>query len=362
MTPALFDRFPALTRKVSVFPLLSGATPVRPLTELGKLLGIDSLWVKRDDACSPLYGGNKVRKLEFLLAEALELGHTEVMTFGFAGSNHCTATAVCAKAAGLKCHSILSPQENALYVRRNLLMGLWMGAELHPVPLEELDSYADSLAARRFCATGKVPYRIPAGGSSPTGVIGLVSAAFELAGQVHEGLLPEPDLLFVPMGTAGTAAGLQIGLRAADLKTQVVAVGVVDPSYMNAEKLNDLLCRTVGRLRVLDPAFPDAACAEPAVVIDFDSFGGAYAHITAEVREAMELMQATEGIRLEGTYTGKAVAALVRWARAGELSGKKVLYWYTLNSVPYPEEAMMADYHKLPKEFHWFFESAAQDD
>jgi D-cysteine desulfhydrase len=223
---------------------------------------------------------------------------------------------------------------------------------------------ADSGAycVEQLARTGRAPYVIPAGGSSPVGVAAFVAAAFELAHQITAGELPEPDLIYVPMGTAGTAAGLVVGLRAAGLVTRVRAATVVDPDYMNGDKLCELANATAELLQSLDAGFPLVRITIGDFDADREYFGGAYAHITDEAREAIALGLSDESLPLEGTYTGKAFAAMIGHVRAGHLKGRTVLYWHTLNSVAHPAEALAGDYHNLPEPFHAYFTGTAQDE
>ncbi len=358
----LYSRYPALANSLPRFPLLSGPTPVRPMYQLMDRLGHPSLFVKTDSLCSPVWGGNKVRKLEFLLGDALARDCREVITFGFAGSNHCTATAVCASAAGLGCTSFLSEQENAQYVRKNLLTGFHAGAKLVHTSLETMQQDSERYVADQLRRTDSSPYVVPAGGSSPIGVCAFVAAAFELAGQIAAGELHEPDYLFVPMGTAGTAAGLVVGLRAAGLATRVVAVSVVDPDYMNGEKLCQIANSTAELLRTLDPTFPNFRVSAGDFMEETGFFGGGYAHITEEAAEAIQLGMEDESLPLEGTYTGKAFAAMISYAREGHLHDRLGLYWHTLNAVAHPAEAQNADFRNLPDPFHRYFTEPAQDE
>ena len=127
----LFEHYHLLAHKLPYVSLGEFPTPVQKLNQLGRQLGLDNLFIKRDDLSGKVYGGNKIRKLEFLLGDALRIGAKEVLTFGSAGSNHALATAIYARQLGLKSISMLVPQPNAHYVRRNLLMSYHCGAELH---------------------------------------------------------------------------------------------------------------------------------------------------------------------------------------------------------------------------------------
>jgi D-cysteine desulfhydrase len=184
----LFKTYPQLEARLPYISLGEFPTPVQKLERLGAELGISQLYMKRDDLSGKVYGGNKPRKLEFILGKALRSGAREVIAFGGAGSNHALATAIYSQQLGVKSISILALQPNAHYVRRNLLMSYKCGAELHlcgaelhsPIfmPLVYLATTYQLLMHK--LRTGHLPQIIPPGGSSPLGAIGFVNAAFEL--------------------------------------------------------------------------------------------------------------------------------------------------------------------------------------
>ena len=357
----LFEHFPILKEKIPYVSLADLPTPVERLERLGRDLEVDRIYVKRDDRSGKVYGGNKIRKQEFLLGRALRDGVKEVMTFGFAGSNHALATAIMARRVGLRCISMLLRQPNASYVRRNLLMGYLSGAELH----QRRGRKALSVAAiyqllRHKLKYGRLPQLIPPGGSSVMGTLGFVNAAFELKEQIEKGLLPEPDSIYVAMGTTGTSVGLMVGLRAAKLKTKVVPVRVVEEKFMPAKKMSVHFNKTSAYLRSLDPTFPELHCSEEDLGIENGFLGEGYARFTKEGMEAVSLMRELEGIGLEGTYTGKTLAALISAARRGDFDNKTTLFWNTFNSRDFSEEISTADYHDLPECFHSYFEKDVQ--
>lgn len=176
----LFEQYPLLKEKIPYVQLGEVPTPIKHLRNLGKEIGTDYLYLKHDGLSSSIYGGNKIRKLEFLIGDALHKGVKEVLTFGFAGSNHSLATAVYAQKLGLKSVSILLAQPNAQYVRRNLLLSHVCGAEIHHFK-NEMAAYIPTtiIFLRKKIKQGKFPYIIGPGGSSPLGTIGYVNAGFE---------------------------------------------------------------------------------------------------------------------------------------------------------------------------------------
>lgn len=358
---ALFESYPVLARELPHVPLAELPTPVDRADELGRKLGVTDLYIKRDDLSGRQYGGNKIRKLEFLLADARKKGARGVMTFGCAGSNHATATAFYAKKLGLRSISMLLPQPNAYSVRKNLLLSFASGAELHHYESSTQVSLGVRIQSTRHrLLYGGAPYIIPAGGSSPLGVVGYVNAAFELHRQIREGRIPEPDLIYAAAGTTGTVAGLILGLRVLGLKTAVVPVRVTGEKFVNTERILELLREAGQLLHAADASFPETTFQESDVSIRHDFYGEQYALYTNESVEAVRLAGEAQGITLEGTYTGKAFAAMAHDAREGRLKGKTVLFWNTYNSRDFSELIKDIDYHRLPRTFHRYFEEDVQ--
>jgi len=363
---ALFEKYPGLGDRLPYVALGDFPTPVQRLERLEETLPagnqpLPALYVKRDDLSGKPYGGNKVRKLEFLLGQALGEGRKSVMTFGAAGSNHALATAIYARQLGLQSISMLVPQPNAHSVRRNLLMSLRVKAELHHrggmaalVPASLIQLF------RHAIEDGKLPQIIPPGGSSPMGMIGFVSAGLELKQQIDAGELPAPDCVYAASGTMGTVVGLLLGLKAAGLATRVVAVRVTDPKFTSMRKARRLFKATDKILHKADPAFPMIPFPQADFELRHDYYGAEYALYTPEGIKAVERMKETEGVKLEGTYTGKTLAALLGDIEDGRLCGKTVLFWNTYNSYDLQNEIEAVDYRRLPQVFYRYFEEEVQ--
>ncbi len=350
----IFDAFPELAGTVHRAALAELPTPLEIHEGSDTGLRLGRLMVKRDDLSGRAYGGNKVRKLEFLLGEALHHRARGVLTFGVAGSNHALATSIYAQICGLRSYSMLTRQSNAAYVRRNLLAGFHTGARLMP-----FDSEASAAAGARDLIRdsgqrGELVVGIPGGGSSSVGCLGFVNAGLELGAQIRALGLPEPDQMYLALGTVGTASGLLLGLRLAGLATRMVAVRVVREDVARPERLAGLMRdtrRLLGCADVLGDELPD---------IRHEFLGPGYARFTPEGIAAMELARRQLGLKLEGTYTGKAFAALAEDARQGRLEDQTVLFWNTYNSRPLDPAAMAADYRRLPEPFHYYFEEPLQ--
>ncbi|MDZ4169288.1 MAG: pyridoxal-phosphate dependent enzyme [Coriobacteriia bacterium] len=307
-------------------------TPLEPL-ELDTRARM--LRVKRDDASARAYGGNKARKLELLLGEALAQKRRAVITFGAYGSNHALATAVHASAAGIEPHVVLSPQAPGPFAARTLRAHAGLGTHIHAI--EGWDGSREAVRVRRELAErdGVEPYVIPMGGTNALGAIAYVNAALELAAQAQatgEGL---PDRVYLAGGTIGTAIGLAIGFSLLEAPTRVEAVRVTPGEVCNLESARTLTIATVDRLRSLDSGMPDVAFEDLRFALREEFFEPGYGVPTTQSVEAVRV--ATEaGIPAETTYTGKALAALLADSVSGALDDADVLFWDTYNSSPLP--------------------------
>ena len=328
---ALFSAFPALADRVPFSPL--GRFPTRVHRLSGVLPPAVDLWVKRDDESGTAYGGNKVRKLEFLVADAVARKKSRLITMGGFGSHHVLATAVYGRAAGLEVDAVVFPQPITEHVKETVLAAASTGLTYHPVAgIPSVGPRVLALRARR----GSV--WIAAGGSSPVGSLGYVAAGLELAAQIAAGECPIPDVIYVALGSCGTAAGLLVGLRAAGITSRLVAVQVVDRVVCNRGATLRLAARTRRLIeKKLEKRLPieSGASGKPGIgdfIVDPRFFGGAYGLATDEATSAVAAAAAS-GLPLETTYTGKTFAALLADAQAGLLDGKRVLFFDTYSSV-----------------------------
>ncbi|HEY0301600.1 MAG TPA: pyridoxal-phosphate dependent enzyme [Rhizomicrobium sp.] len=352
---SLLRRYPALAA-LPRHALTTLPTPVAPLAQLAARAGVEALWMKRDDMTSSLYGGNKPRKLEWLLGAALARGRRAVITFGGIGTHHGLATAICARDAGLHTVLVLMPQPVTEHVRLCLRMHCAAGAEMH------LAGGVGGIVAQSLarCARGLLAGEplaiIPTGGTSALGAIGYVNAAFELADQVHAGALPEPAAIIVPLGSGGTVAGLALGCRLAGLRSQVIGVLVTDILPPSARRLANLANAGLRRLRRIDASLPATPITGADITIERGFLGPGYGSVTAAGLTAKELLADSEGVELETTYTAKALAALLDLAQRPQWRGKPLLFWNTYSSVD-PRAALppLPDWSALPPAFHHFF-------
>jgi len=256
---------------------------------------------------------------------------------------------------------MLVNQPYAHYVRGNLLTGHYCGAELHQqrkILFLGLGSIYEVL--RHKLKYGQFPHVIPVGGSSPLGVIGYVNAAFELKEQILAGEVPEPDRIYVALGSAGTAVGLALGLKAGELKSRVISVRVAREKWANVRRMVKLFHETNSMLCSSDSSFPKIEFSEKDVDIRHDFLGQGYALFTEEGMEAVTRAENREKIKLDGTYTGKAFAALIDDVEKRDLKDKVMLFWNTYNSRDLSRFINAVDYRKLPRCFHRYFEEEVQ--
>jgi D-cysteine desulfhydrase len=358
--PHLFRAHPALADPLPHVALVERPTPVERLSVLERETGAHGLYVKRDDLSARRYGGNKTRKLEFLLAAARASGATDVLTFGAAGSNHALATAIYARALGLRSISMLIPEVNARAVRRNLLAAWQAGAELHHYPDEaRLKAALRYQLERHEAQSARTPHVIAGGGSSPLGVIGFVDAAFELRAQIDAGLLPPPGRIYVALGTTGTAAGLRLGLDAAGLRARLICIRVVHPDIGSMARLALLYRQAAAVLSDKDPGFPRTTLDPASIVMRHEYYGGRYALYTPAGMAAVARAREAEGLELDGTYTGKAFAAFLDDATAAP-DAEPALFWHTWSTRPLDADVANVDYRALPRAFHRYFEEEVQ--
>ncbi len=326
----LFRAFPALERALPRAPFIRSPTPVEPLALDGAAVG--TLFVKRDDRSCPLYGGNKPRKLEFLLGRARDQGAKTLVTTGGLGTNHGLAMTILARSIGLGSVLVLVDQPLTPAVRETLRLQRAFGAR--QIAARNVPGAALHVLWALANATlhGQRPQLVPTGGSSALGNVGFVSAGLELAEQIRAGLLPEPATIFVPVGTGGTMAGLWLGLRLAGLATRVVGVVVTDILPPSPSRLARAARATLRLLRRADPSVRGVEIRASDFPLVRDQLGAGYGAPTAAAQDAVAAAERL-GLRLETTYTGKALAAL-RDALAGpDQPAAPVLFWNTYNGV-----------------------------
>lgn len=346
MSDFLSATYPALGQHLKKLQLAELPTPVEH-AEFDTSGGLRCVAVKRDDITSAHYGGNKIRKLEYIFRRALDRGAKRVATFGAAGSNHALATAVLAKRVGLECTCFLGHQKCTPKVPIALNMHRLLGTEI-----VRYGGSVDQLALFRKYLQNRDTWVVPLGGSSWLGAVGFVSAGLELAQQVRDGELPCPDRIYIATGTMGSTAGLALGLAAAGLPTKVHAVCVVDERFGNPVMLDRLICKTALMLHRLDPSFDPGMAKKAKLVWRGEFLAGGYAVVDERISDAVEFARDDLSLDLETTYTGKAMAAMLNDLQQPDYNGEQYLFWNTHNSRELPVTAEMPEsLDNIPEEF-----------
>ncbi len=320
MSSLLLDRFPQLG--LPHVPLRPGFSPVRRVAGLP-----GEVWVKDDGPVGTVYGGNKVRKLEWALADAQARGCSWVLSAGALATNHGLATALYGRELGLRTALVLIDQPLDAYASRGYARLRASGAVLYRArTLRRAYAVAPYVYLRHMGR--RPPYFLTVGGSSPRGMLGFVEAGLELGVQVDKGELPEPSLIVLPVGSGGCAAGLLLGLRLAGLRTTVHGVLVNDATRVDVDVVLQMAERTRALLGRRGARVPRPLRADLA--LDTRWLGGGYGYATAAGAAATERL-AEHDVASEPVYTAKAAAALLDLAP--KVDGP-VLYWQTHNTMP----------------------------
>ncbi len=307
--------------KVGSFPLGHFPTPVERLETLST--PHCDLWVKRDDLTHAIYGGNKVRKLERVLASATAAGVTRIVTVGAAGSHHVLATTYFGSRVGIAVEAVLVPQPRTSHVVDVLRADIALGLRAFAARSWARAPFA---VARRVAAGARF---VTVGGSSLDGAMGYVDAAYELGGQVRSGAMPEPDLCVVALGSGGTAAGLAAGFLAQGMKTRVVAVCVSQPIALLRMMAYGLAWGCARRAGVR----AKLGALRYRIAINPHFLGRGYGYATPQ-GEAATRDAAFACLALDQTYTAKAFACALATVRSEPPRARCVLYWHTLSSAP----------------------------
>jgi D-cysteine desulfhydrase family pyridoxal phosphate-dependent enzyme len=301
-------------------------TPIDPLPNLAAHLGGPELFIKRDDQTGLAMGGNKTRKLEFLIAQALVAEADTIITAGSMQSNHARQTAAAAARYGLGCHLVLRTPDGAPPRNQsgNILLSSLLGATLHWT--DEHSPYTETMerVKRALLDAGRQPYIIPYGGSNPYGIMGYVAAMREFKAQARG--LEIFDTHVFATSSGGTQAGMILGAHMANLDetTRILGISVDATAGELAPRVAELANGAAERLGMdwrLDPY---------TVLINDDYISAGYAVVGEPEREAIRLMAQHEGILLDPVYTGRAFAGLIDLIRRGELTkDQRVLFWHT---------------------------------
>ena len=316
----IFEQYPGL---VSGFPYLRLANLPTPLNHQPALSG--NLWVKNDSTTSALYGGNKVRKLEFILPRVKQRGKQHVVTFGGTGTNHGLATALFCRELGLRCTVLLFDQHESATSRSNYTALQASGAEL--IHCGSVFRTALSFYLLQKLRHPKA-YFLFAGGSNVEGCLAFVNAAFELKQQCDETGTPYPDTILVATGSTGSCAGLTLGCHLAGIQTKVIGVRTAEARLgpiptCTTGTIRSLMKKTLKEMRRYQS---DLTKRVPQAYLLDSYFGTGYGAQTQAGNAATERF-AEHGIRLEQTYTAKAAAAALDYA--AKHPHRRTLYWHT---------------------------------
>lgn len=320
-------------------------TPLEPMDRLSEMLGGPRLWVKRDDCTGLSSGGNKTRKLEFLMADALEKGADTIITQGATQSNHARQTAAAAAKLGMACHILLEDRTGS-NDPNYILNGNVLLDRLHGASVSKRPDGADMNAEMDACAAemkkdGKSPYIIPGGGSNPIGALGYVNCARELSEQAANAGL-KIDALVHATGSSGTQAGLVAGLAALDSNIHLLGIGVRAPQDKQEGMVHDLAVRTAEFMST------GTQIVRNTVRANCDYVGPGYGLPTEGMIDALKLLARTEGLLFDPVYSGKGLDGLIDQIRKGYFDGMdNVVFLHTGGSAAlfgYPETFELPGY------------------
>lgn len=311
--------------KLPRFSLAKLPTPLDELRNLSRELGGPRLLVKRDDLTGLATGGNKTRKLEFLIAEAVAQSCDSVITAGGPQSNHCRQTAAAAAIAGMECHLVLGGEPQPL-IGNSLLDGL-LGAEIHWTPRPQRNARIGSLA-EELRSAGRRPYPIPIGGSTPLGAVGYVAAMFELVEQLAARGDSVDHIVFAT-SSGGTQAGMVLGAKLVGFRGEVTAISI--DQVADTESDEKFLAEVCGIARgAAELLGVDVSLSIDDFHTNYDYLGAGYGVIGDLERDAIRLLGRTEGILVGPVYTARAAGALFDMVRRGAFrSDETVLFWHT---------------------------------
>jgi L-cysteate sulfo-lyase len=317
-------RFP----RVRLFP---APTPLERLDNLTRVLGGPEIWIKRDDCTVVATGGNKVRKLEWLIGEAKAQSATHIVTQGAVQSNHVRQTAAVARKFGMACTALLEHRvetnDRDYLDSGNMLLDRLFGCRIEYRPAgPDMNAEAEKKGAE-LRAAGEAVYVIPGGGSNTVGALGYVSCAQELMQQADE-LGLRIDRIVTATGSAGTHAGLVVGLEGINANVPVLGIGVRLPREQQEENVYRLAQATADSIGVR------GGIRREAVVANCDYVGAGYGIPTIAMGEAVRLLAQEEGILLDPVYSGKAMSGLIDLVRKGGLTkGETIVFLHTGGSV-----------------------------
>ena len=306
-------------------------TPLEPMPRLSEALGGPEIWIKRDDCTGLSTGGNKTRKLEYLMAEAQAQGADMVITQGATQSNHARQTAAAAARCGMDCHILLEDRTGYNHPNcrhnGNVLLDYLHGATMeHRAPGPDMNAEMEAVA-ERFRAKGRNVYTIPGGGSNATGALGYVNCAFEMLAQFNDQGLAVDHIVHAT-GSAGTQAGLVTGLKAMNAGIPLLGIGVRAPRPKQEENVYNLALKTAEKLGC------PGVVQRGDVVANTDYVGEGYGIPAPSTIEAIEMFARTDAILLDPVYSAKGAAGLIDLIRKGHFTkGERIVFLHTGGAI-----------------------------
>ncbi len=309
-------------------PIAYLPTPIERLERLSRHLGGPEIWIKRDDQTGLASGGNKTRKLEFLVADALAQGSDHLVTTGAPQSNHCRQTAAAAARFGLGCSLVLRGRKPEA-TTGNLLLDHLLGAHVYWNDGRDCNEAIAAVQAE-LRSLGRRPYFIPLGGSNVIGATGYVLAMGELMGQLEAERL-NVDFIVFASSSGGTQAGISLGAHVYGYGGTVLGISVDHPADALRTQVAALTTATAAHLGL------DGISVAERIAVNDDYLGEGYAHVGEPEREAIRLVAQLEGILLDPVYTGRAMGGLIDLIRWGAFThSQRVLFWHTGGTAALP--------------------------
>jgi len=348
-SPLLFEAFPSLINRIPWIPLAHVPTAVEPCDAVASYLGRTGIFMKREDLISPLYGGNKVRRYEFVFADAKARGATRIVTSGAIATTQATATALFGRAMGYDVCVVLYKWGALTHFARDTVLNL-VGADVE-LYYHTFPPAAFARCWREMRKPGS--YFIMPGASFPLANIGYVDAMLELGRQVERGEAPRPDVMVVSSGASGTLSALALGAARLGWDTEVVGVRIVGPYVTNRFNIDKIIRYTDRFLAERDPRWTPVADK-----VNYSLYtrvlGRGYGYPTPAAIEGTAIVKTLTGALGEITYSGKGLAGLRAIAQMPKYVGKTILFWNTL-STPRPTAPMDAR-ARVPRSAEWMFQ------
>jgi len=320
-----------LFEKFKKIPLAFLPTPLEYTENLTKLLGGPRIFFKRDDCTGLAFGGNKARKLEFIMTDVLDKHADVIITIGGLQSNWARQTAAAVRKLGLKIILVLNGKEPEEY-QGNLLLDSILGCDIRFKPYTDEEEQREEAGetpitggiAEEVKKIGKVPYIIPLGGCNPIGNLGYINAVKELKKQSEENSI-NIDYIVSAVGTGGTQAGIELGLRLYEMNTKCYGISISRHIKPKSQEITDLCNKTIERFKLeLYQFFSDE------IIVNYNYIGEGYAIPTNECIKAIRTVAQTEGIILDPVYTGKAMAGLIDLIKKGKFKkNENIVFLHT---------------------------------